>query len=485
MDRETLSNYGWVVIVVIVLAIMIALASPFGSYIKNGIVGVLDDFSNEVEVVPSVEYLQDVHDFKYYSTVQGAISDINAGTAGENGNENKDLAEAGVYIDKAGIPNVVLLKDVELTAKLAPSVDMVINLGGNVLSGSGILIVDSMGGELTIDGRLEGSKIINDYTTFQLRAGTVNINGVTCINEGSADPSKEIRIVDSMATTNISNCNFVVTAPGAAIGINIRQNSSLNISDSYIESNAGSGVGRGINIGSSATATISNTKVFGTSESSHSVGLYVGSSANVTALNSKLHGYCNYDGSASLSYGVQQTGNLSLINCDVKGTHSGLQLNRDSSGSLYINGGSFESYGHGGLYLVGDGTNEIYIENATFKECSMPDGYTVTGDGGTNGTGLYIGNKSNLSVYMNNCNIYGSVQPIVLRDEGGVEGVSLYISNSKINKDSSRGIRVDNNTYRIYMGVGNNFDSNDLWIHFIAEEDLSTVVVATDGVYKK
>lgn len=35
MDKETLSNYGWVVIVVVILCILIALASPFGNYISE------------------------------------------------------------------------------------------------------------------------------------------------------------------------------------------------------------------------------------------------------------------------------------------------------------------------------------------------------------------------------------------------------------------------------------------------------------------
>ena len=30
MDKETLSNYGWIVICVLVLAVMLALATPFG-----------------------------------------------------------------------------------------------------------------------------------------------------------------------------------------------------------------------------------------------------------------------------------------------------------------------------------------------------------------------------------------------------------------------------------------------------------------------
>ena len=50
MDKETLSNYGWVVIVVIVLAIMIALATPFGNYIADGTKAILTKFSDDADI---------------------------------------------------------------------------------------------------------------------------------------------------------------------------------------------------------------------------------------------------------------------------------------------------------------------------------------------------------------------------------------------------------------------------------------------------
>ena len=37
MDKETLSNYGWIVVLVLVLAVMLALATPFGSFIAGAI----------------------------------------------------------------------------------------------------------------------------------------------------------------------------------------------------------------------------------------------------------------------------------------------------------------------------------------------------------------------------------------------------------------------------------------------------------------
>lgn len=37
MDKSTLSNYGWIVIAVLVLSVMIALATPFGRYIEQAV----------------------------------------------------------------------------------------------------------------------------------------------------------------------------------------------------------------------------------------------------------------------------------------------------------------------------------------------------------------------------------------------------------------------------------------------------------------
>ena len=37
MDKNTLSNYGWIVIAVLVLSVMIALATPFGQYVEQGV----------------------------------------------------------------------------------------------------------------------------------------------------------------------------------------------------------------------------------------------------------------------------------------------------------------------------------------------------------------------------------------------------------------------------------------------------------------
>jgi hypothetical protein len=45
MDKSTLSNYGWVVIVTLVLAVMLALATPFGDYVGKGASEVLKSYT--------------------------------------------------------------------------------------------------------------------------------------------------------------------------------------------------------------------------------------------------------------------------------------------------------------------------------------------------------------------------------------------------------------------------------------------------------
>ncbi|MBQ2389466.1 MAG: hypothetical protein II305_05380 [Clostridia bacterium] len=48
MDKETLSNYGWIIVCVIIVAIMITLASPFGTYIKDAFVSLINGFGAKV-----------------------------------------------------------------------------------------------------------------------------------------------------------------------------------------------------------------------------------------------------------------------------------------------------------------------------------------------------------------------------------------------------------------------------------------------------
>lgn len=58
MDRETLSNYGWIVICVLVLAVMIALAPVFAEAIRaaveNAYTALIDKGSEAISFIDDV-----------------------------------------------------------------------------------------------------------------------------------------------------------------------------------------------------------------------------------------------------------------------------------------------------------------------------------------------------------------------------------------------------------------------------------------------
>ena len=75
MDKQTLSNYGWLVIVTLILAVMLALATPFGTYVgdavvsvANGLVGTSDNAIDE----DNIGKVEDQWDSKFdYSGFEG------------------------------------------------------------------------------------------------------------------------------------------------------------------------------------------------------------------------------------------------------------------------------------------------------------------------------------------------------------------------------------------------------------------------------
>ena len=153
-----------------------------------------------------------------------------------------------------------------------------------------------------------------------------------------------------------------------------------------------------------------------------------------------------------LPQGILNKGTLSISNAHVIGTHSGIQ----NGGTLYVNGGTYEGYGHGGIYFaVSDTVSKV--KNATLTECDIPEGYTKTA--GKNGAAFYIGGGSNMRVYMDNCYIDGSVRSLVLRGTSKEQNNSLYVSNCRINPDIP--IRIDNDTHKLYIGRGCNFTAED------------------------
>lgn len=381
--------------------------------------------------IPSVEELQDKYAFSYYSTMNKAVTDVNNGAIGANADSTKDSAVAGVYTNENGGKNVVLLKDTTETKRIIISADMTLNLGGHTLSANDAVCLNITSGNVSIDGRLSGSSIEMNRESSSL-----------CVQMPAA----------STATLNVCGGAYVT-------------NSSISTAIAF----------NCINLGNK---TFSNCTIL--SSSKGGISRAVLAKGHTTINNSNLRAYSNYatgsDGSFGSNNGAVYSdgvwfsdGTLRVNNCRVFGTFSGITA---KTATMNINGGTYESFGHGGLYC--DNNSISYVRNANVRACGMPDGYTATSH--SNGAGFYIGEGSDIPVYMDNCDIYGSAVPIVLRGSAGEQNNSLYISNSRINLDyANTGVRIDNDTHKLYLGAGNNFTAENT--------NRPSAVVVTNEVY--
>lgn len=411
---------------------------------------------------PSIEDLQSKYNFAYYSSMSAAVTAVNNGTS--NADVDKADAVAGVYTDQKGGVNVVLLKDTMETATISVSADMNINLGGHTLTHGGVdlaasdIAIDIVSGNVVIDGRLIGSAVkaynpSNHVIVFRIQASgnAVFYGGSYIAENGSENSSKKTACI-------------------------IMNYGKATAYDCKIMSETTNGNSMAIQCSGSATLTISNCHIKSTATDGKSLG--VSNSGTGTVTNCDIRAYSNYhkDGDNYLAYsqGVVNKGSITISDCYVLGTHSGVQ----NGGTLYVNGGTYEAYGHGGIYF-GTGTTAAYVRNATLKDSlTMPDEYIATSQ--RNGAGFYIGGSvdaCNMTVYMDNCKAYGEASQIVLRGTKNEQNNTLYISRSKLYDldGNTLSVRIDNETHKLYLGKDCNFTAENT--------TLPSAVIVTDEVY--
>ena len=84
MDKETLSHYGWIVVVVIIIAILLGCSASFAAAIKNNFIGITNRFTNEaVEAFDAIEDnttpendTPPINEFGFYYNVPYAWGDL-------------------------------------------------------------------------------------------------------------------------------------------------------------------------------------------------------------------------------------------------------------------------------------------------------------------------------------------------------------------------------------------------------------------------
>ena len=441
----------------------------------------------------------------YYSTLNKAVADINNNTIGENADVPKEEAVAAAYVDENGKFNAVLLKDSVEDVTTSPNVDMTINLGGNTLSVNAVSAIEVTGGNVVIYGRLEGSSIEMDYDNVKSRCvyitgGSLTVNGGTYINNSTdasytyvfvcyANSSIENATIEInnvsgpvygigvLSEAFISNCE--VDAIGDAQTIGIYTSNKATLSNCDIDVKSSSGWARGINIGSSSTVTVSNCDVMSSSPNgSDGIGNFgtatISNTSSIAQSNKKQSGI-----------GFVNEGDLTLYNCYAKGTDQGVA----SVGTLYVNGGTYEGYIHGGFYFVG--TDSVsYVENASIKNCEWDFDLEKPSNWSSFNSAFYIGTNPNVTVYMNNCDIWTWIKGFTFRSGNGEANNVLYISNSEIkslysNAYGEKGdtcIRIDatNPNNKLFIGRGCNFTADD-----VAYNGDTSGVTNTDEVYTR
>lgn len=395
-----------------------------------------DSFGNDYD--SAATYTKPVY-FRSLSTALNAIN--NNSVSEENGAPAKD---ASVAIEKANKGyRVTLLKALTETQTMQVTSPMILDLNGNTLTFAntsvGLVISPAKDAKVTIDGRTTGSAITiynTEYTTaIEVKSGNCDIKGGTYQSK-SED-------ADTRAYQN--PC------------IKVSGNGNLNLdSATILAADSQKGTPNAVYIDKDVKATISNCDLTASSPYGLDVNaVYCLGTAQLSKCDIK--GYANYTANAqgtdyaSRSRGVYNSGKMILNDCYVIGTHSGIT----STGTLWIDGGTYESYGHGGIYYGGSNVTS-YLKNATVQWCEIPQGYYDDGVAGTNSAGMYIGGRGakEIVVYADNCHFNAPIHAIVVRGSSGEKNDVLYVSNSTIN--ASAKIRVDVNN-KLCIGAGNNF----------------------------
>lgn len=394
-----------------------------------------------------LEHLTKWFSFIYYDTINQAVIDINDGSVGKNATAENNDSEVAVYIDD--IPHVVLLRNCDVSSTIVASTDMAIVLNGYELSAKDVNLIEGRAGKLVIDGRVNGSKIdicstVSGETLemIHIYSGECYINGgsfsSTTSDAGEKDNPNGMIVLESEVNLCINNAKLLVKddGVGAINAIFMKENSTLIGTNCIMEADSQNG--------------LSPDAIYG-------YGRIELTSCDIEGKSNHVANAAGNDYGATSRAINSLGGSVHLIDCRVRGTHSGMA----AKGDLYIDGCVCESYSHGGIYVGAAGKN-VYLRNSIIQQCDMPDGYIADKIAGTNNAGIYVGGASNINVYVDNCKFYGIQQPIVLRGTSSESNNHLYISNSCINLDYEKyGIRNDGSN-QTHFGVGNNFSSSDL-----------------------
>ena len=365
----------------------------------------------------------------FYNSLDSALVGIASDTIASNCEE----ADAVVAVDKARNYRLWLLKDLQTSFAIELNgIELILN--GHKLSVDTPMQVSA---DCVINGRSKGSTIIGKTLLVQssglcsIVGGTYQMNTSNMGVEGSPYPTIQVdggNLVIESATLVAVDDNG-----GTISNVLVNTGAALSAKDSYFKLTSKYGM-QSCCIFTKGNSLLDKCKLEAFSD-------HTANSAGT-----------NYARTARAIYGDIDSV-ISLTNCYTYGAHSGATI----KGDITIDGGTYTGYSHGGVYLSNK-SKSTKIRNATFKEVSLPSGFYDDGVAGTNGAAMYVGGTSGINVYVDNSSFKAKIQPIVLKSSGN----TLYISNSRMNKNYTRsGIRNDSSN-QVKFGVNNNFNYTNL-----------------------
>lgn len=354
----------------------------------------------------------------YYSTLSGAIADVNADTIGTNTDATKDTAIASVSIVD-GEKVVTLLKDTTETTEMRINTNMTLDLNGKCLSfGTGAWFrVNDSGATLTINGETTGSKIYKNLET------STNSQGELLVLAAKGT----VKVIGGELELIVGECTgtWAVVFYGNKSG-------NFDLKKCKINANLTAGTAQTVGIYNMGSSVVDECTINTNSTSKTSYALNNASTGVVTAKNSKFFadGLSGNDADYSqISLGIKNAGTLELVDCEAYGTHSGLQHN---GVYCHINGGLYEGVQHGGIYLAGgdaDSPKTIYIENATISSAPYKGKNKTLYKHEPSSTAMYVSSGSYMSAYLDNCIIRGGHRWIMAIS---YSNNNVYISNCTI-----------------------------------------------------
>lgn len=351
----------------------------------------------------------------YYATLSDAFADINQDSLGASSVSDEKEAVISVYKEKENTFACQIFKDIK-DVEMSITANVSIDLDGHTLA-----IKDSE--TIVINGKCEISN--------------GNISGLSN-GEGTRENPYILFNIQS-GSLALKNISLLVkdNNGGTVYGVSINEKCEGVITDSTIQ-------------------VVSRTGLM--SYCVNNLGICIIEDSILEAISNHCANAAGNDyGQTARAVFGDINSSTTFKNCYIYGAHSGATI----KGDLYIDEGIYNGYSHGGFYLSNTGKT-TRILNATIQECNLADGYIDDGIAGSNNAGIYIGGASNVSIYVDNCNFYGTKQPIVLRGSSGESNNTLYISNSRINLNYLNcGIRNDGSN-QIRIGINNNFDNSDL-----------------------